>query len=245
MNMKKIALILTIILTLTPLVWGQSNVNEMHLKRIHGETVLRIDASGPFQYSHQIENAKDGKPFRIIVDVFPAIHNFGQKIFGKLPVSIVTSLRTSQYATKPEKIVRVVLDLQKSAAYRIEKSGNYIFVYIPDTQTAEFPEWASSVPKTVSTDKPTVAAVESKSETKTVTVESKPPVTVAKTEVKSPVVAVAKADNKSAQTKTPAVSEAKAETKTVSKPVVAEVKSESTPSRTAKSRQNPQVNQDR
>lgn len=144
MNNKIFAILTAIILILTAAVLADSGIDKLHLKRINGETVLKIDASGPFQYTHQIEEAKDGKPFRIIIDFFPAVHHLGQKIFANLPASIIASLRTSQYATKPEKIVRVVLDLQKSSIYRIEKSGNCAFVYIPDNEHADFAEWASS-----------------------------------------------------------------------------------------------------
>jgi hypothetical protein len=123
---------------------AESSVDGLRLKSINGETVLKIDASGPFQYSHQVEEAKDGKPYRVIVDIFPAAHKLKQKIFADLPASIIKAVRTSQYSVKPEKIVRVVLDLKTTAVYRIEKSGDFIFVYIPDSENAGFPEWSSA-----------------------------------------------------------------------------------------------------
>ncbi|SYZ72923.1 conserved exported hypothetical protein [Candidatus Zixiibacteriota bacterium] len=142
--MKNIALIISLLLILTPALMAETSIDQLHLKRIHGETVLRIDASGPVQFNHQIKEAENGKPFRVIIDLFPAVHGLGQKSYTQLPQSAIEALRTSQFSVKPEKIVRVVLDLRKSAVYRIEKSGNYIFVYVPDAAAAEFPEWSSA-----------------------------------------------------------------------------------------------------
>lgn len=122
---------------------AESGVEALHLRKINNETVLKIDLSGPFQFSHQSEVAKDGKPNRIIVDLFPAVHKLGHKVFAQLPPSLVTSIRTSQFAVQPEKVVRVVLDLQEQAIYRIEKSGNFVFIYIPDN-SPDFAEWASN-----------------------------------------------------------------------------------------------------
>ena len=157
--MKIKYLILSIaILLLASAVFADVNLDRLQLKRANGETILKIDVSGPFQFTHQIEDAKDGKPFRVIVDLFPAVHNLGQKIFAALPPSIVTSIRTSQYAVKPEKVVRVVLDLKEPSVYRIEKSGNFACLYIPDSKTADFPEWASASDNPIPTPAPVVTA---------------------------------------------------------------------------------------
>src|SRR3989304_3544509 len=96
---KRISIIFVTFLALTAVsALAETAVDALHLKKINNETVLKIDLSGPFQFSHQAEVAKDGKPHRIIVDLFPAVHNLGQKVFAKLPQSLVASIRTSQYA---------------------------------------------------------------------------------------------------------------------------------------------------
>ncbi len=164
--MKKIALVIVLVLFLTPIIMAETTIDQLNLKRIHGETVLRIDASGPVQFNHQIKEAEDGKPFRVIIDLFPAVHRLGQKSYADLPQSVVTALRTSQFSSNPEKVVRVVLDLRKSAVYRIEKSGNYIFVYIPDTDAADFPEWTSVQSKTSGSAPVLASSAKSASETK-------------------------------------------------------------------------------
>jgi hypothetical protein len=157
--MKIKYLILSIaILLLGSAVFADVNLDRLHLNWANGETILKIDVSGPFQFTHQIEDAKDGKPFRIIVDIFPAVHNLGQKIFAALPPSIVSSIRTSQYAVKPEKVVRVVLDLKEPSVYRIEKNGDFAFLYIPDSKTADFPEWSSASDNPIPKSEPPVTA---------------------------------------------------------------------------------------
>lgn len=123
--------------------FADADVERLQLSRQGEEVLLKIDASGSFQFSHQIVEAKGGKPFRVIVDIFPAVHNLGQKSFYELPASVVKSIRTSQFAVTPTKMVRVVLDLKTESAYRIEKINQSIFVYIPDSKASQFPVWSS------------------------------------------------------------------------------------------------------
>ena len=129
---------------IVPAVFADADIDAVQINRQKGETVVKIDASSHFQFTHQIEEAKDGRPFRVIVDFFPAVHKLGQNSFFDLPESIVKAVRSSQYAVSPNKTVRVVLDLNKESMYRIEKSGNAVFVYIPDAAGKNFPVWVST-----------------------------------------------------------------------------------------------------
>ena len=122
---------------------ADADLNELKMNWQKGEIAFEIAAAGPFQFTHQTEQAKDGKPFRVIVDLFPAVHKLGQKSFFDLPQSIVKAVRTSQYSIKPTNTVRIVLDLKAESVYRIEKQGNSVFVYIPDDKTASFAAWSS------------------------------------------------------------------------------------------------------
>lgn len=141
---KKLNIAIFLVLVLSAVsALAETGVEALHLRKINNETVLKIDLSGPFQFSHQSEVAKDGKPNRIIIDLFPAVHKLGKKVFAQLPTSLVTSIRTSQFAVQPEKVVRVVLDLQEQAIYRIEKSGDFVFIYVPDN-SPDFAEWSSN-----------------------------------------------------------------------------------------------------
>jgi len=142
--MKYIPYIVCMLLLIAPAVYADADVDAVQLNRQNGETVVKIDASSHFQFTHQIEEAKDGRPFRVIVDLFPAVHKLGQKSFYDLPSSMVKAIRTSQYAVQPNKTVRVVLDLNSESVYRIEKKGNAIYIYIPDTKAKDFPAWVST-----------------------------------------------------------------------------------------------------
>jgi hypothetical protein len=151
---------IVILLLSAPTALADSNVDKLRLDWLNGEVVAQIDVSGPFQFSHQIEEAKNGKPFRVIVDVFPSIHKLGQKSFLELPPSIIRSIRTSQYSVQPEKTVRIVLDLKSESVYRIEKKGTTIFLYLPDKSNSGFPGWSSvdpgqarRLPQAVKTDR--------------------------------------------------------------------------------------------
>jgi len=142
--MKYILGIVCLILIFATSVMADSDVTELQLSWKNGEMVLKIDAAGSFQYSHQIEEAKDGKNFRIIADLFPAIHKLSERSFLDLPPSIVKSVRTSQYSVEPTKTVRIVLDLKHESVYRIEKVENSLYIYIPDKEISSFPIWSSN-----------------------------------------------------------------------------------------------------
>jgi len=120
-----------------------AKVSRLGLSPQSGETVLRIDVSGPFQFVHETAEAKDGKPFRLVIDIFPAIHDLSQKDFFDLPKTMISSIRTSQYSVKPEKVVRIVCDLDQTAMYRVEKKGSSVYLYLPDKKSGSFTSWSS------------------------------------------------------------------------------------------------------
>ncbi len=176
-NIKYILLPICLFVLLTSTASAVTGVNNLHLFWRGGEMVLQTDVSGPFQFSHQIAEAKDGKPFRVLIDIFPAVHNLKQKIFVNLPPSVIKSIRTSQYAVKPETIVRIVCDLKKESVYRIEKKGLSVFLYIPDKGNSDFPRWTCFDTRDKGTKKAVPEPVESKN--------SRPLVKTPKVKVKS------------------------------------------------------------
>jgi hypothetical protein len=153
-SMKSIFIIILSVLFLAVPFVGASNsanVKQLHLSRADNEIMLRIDVTGTFQYSHQIAEAVEGKPFRVLVDVFPAVHDLDKKDYLTVPSTLVKSIRTSQYSVNPDKIVRVVIDLERTAVYRIDRKGNYIYVYLPDKGGEDFHSWHSSAVKSSQT----------------------------------------------------------------------------------------------
>ncbi len=123
--------------------WGDGELNRLHLDWVNNEVVLQADVSETFQFRHEIAEAKDGKPFRVVIDLFPVIFELSEKKYADIPACIVSALRGSQYAANPTATSRIVLDLNKSSLYRIEKKGNSVFVYIPDSECKGFATWTS------------------------------------------------------------------------------------------------------
>lgn len=124
-----------------------SHISKMELTHDGSFTVLTIQGSDQLQYAHQSVEAKEGKPFRIVIDCLASRHGLPQKEYVDLPRSIIKTIRTSQYATTPEEVVRVVLDLNEETVYRVEAKGQTIKVFVSDQKTSAFPQWSSRAVK--------------------------------------------------------------------------------------------------
>lgn len=141
--MKYKLFIIGLILAVSSLAHADVYVDELQLGYQNGEVVFKIHANGSFQYTHETAEAKDGKPFRVLVDIFPAVHNLDRKDFRSIPISVISLIRTSQYSVKPTKTVRMVLDLKQTSVYRIEKKDQWVYVYIPDGNINTFTDWST------------------------------------------------------------------------------------------------------
>ncbi|MCP4568566.1 MAG: hypothetical protein GY841_13395 [FCB group bacterium] len=128
---------------------ASNNITKLDLTHENGFTVLTISGEDQVRSAHQSVEAKEGKPFRIVIDCLAARHNLPHKMFADLPKSIITSIRTSQYAVQPEEVVRVVLDIADETVYRVESEGNHLKVYVSDPKTATFTAWNSDKAKVV------------------------------------------------------------------------------------------------
>ncbi len=124
---------------------ASSRVTNIELSFQNGQTVARLDVDGTVRFSHQTEVAKDGKPFRVIIDILKGRHHLGAKKFLSLPHCPVRGIRTSQYAVQPEEVVRVVFDMEKETAYQVESDQNSVIVSFPDKTGRSFAPWSSSV----------------------------------------------------------------------------------------------------
>lgn len=122
-----------------------SSVSSIELIYDAGGVRVRIAVQDPKKYTHQIEQAKNGRPYRIILDCLDANHNLGAYNFRSLPQSVISSIRTSQFAVTPRRICRIVLDLKKEAFYRVEEGKNFVDLYVTDRSAKRFPSWNSSV----------------------------------------------------------------------------------------------------
>jgi hypothetical protein len=137
MKVKKILktkLLLTLVIFISSMVagsllWpgsalGSCRINDLSLEKEGNFTKLTIYADQPFEFVHSIAETIDGKPYRVIIDCKDAIHNLPQHNFRSvLPSGTIKGIRTSQFQTEPEKIVRIVLDLAHPAIYKIVENG--------------------------------------------------------------------------------------------------------------------------
>ena len=153
---KTVGLICTMLILAAGSSFGAQLTN-VELSWQDGFTVARLDVQGPVRFSHQTEEAKDGRPFRVIVDVLSATHHLGQKNFSNLPSCPVARIRSSQFSVTPEKVVRVVFDMNQETVYRVDSDERGVIVYFPDKQGSTFAAWSSAgepVEKTSSPNKP-------------------------------------------------------------------------------------------
>ncbi|UCB51693.1 MAG: AMIN domain-containing protein [Candidatus Zixiibacteriota bacterium] len=99
---------------------GSSRIQNISLKKEGNFTKVTVYADKPFEFSHFTEEAKGGKPYRLIIDCRDAIFDLPQNNFKTgLPAGTIKTIRTSQYQAAPERIVRVVLDMKAPAVYKV------------------------------------------------------------------------------------------------------------------------------
>ena len=143
--MKK--LLTFVIVTVALLAAGQafaSQVTSVELSCFQGSTVASINVEGTVRFTHQTEEAKDGKPFRVIVDILSATHMLGANNFMSLPNSPVKAIRSSQYSVKPEAVVRVVFDMETEQVYRVDSDNKKITLNFADKSKRQFASWSTA-----------------------------------------------------------------------------------------------------
>jgi hypothetical protein len=99
-------------------------INDISLEKPDKFTKLTIHAEKPFEFVHSALEEKEGKPYRVVIDCKDAIHNLPQHNFrSDLPSGTIKAIRTSQFQTEPERIVRIVLDFDEPVIYKVVESG--------------------------------------------------------------------------------------------------------------------------
>jgi hypothetical protein len=141
MKRSTVYLVVAILLAAGPLY--AARVTNIQLSHQDNTTVARIDVEGQVRFTHQTEIPKDDKPHRLIVDILTATHDLGAQSFHDLPACGIKAIRTSQFAVNPEKIVRVVFDMDGPPLYRIESNGKSVIVSFTDKSTTGFATWSS------------------------------------------------------------------------------------------------------
>ncbi len=126
--------------------WGSCRIQNISLKKEGNFTKVCVYADKPFEFLHSTEEAKDGKPYRVIIDCKDAVFGLPQHNYKNgLPPGTIKSIRTSQYQAVPERIVRVVLDLKSPVVYKVtEPETQYeASIAILTTQDPDFPMWVA------------------------------------------------------------------------------------------------------
>ncbi len=151
-NVTKLSVIILIILFAwmfsfsSDSAWGSCRIENISLKKEGNFTKVCVYADQPFECIHSTEEAKGGKPYRVIIDCKDAIFGLPQHNYKKgLPPGIIKAIRTSQFQTVPERMVRVVLDLKGPVVYKVTdpESENEASIAILTTQYPDFPLWVA------------------------------------------------------------------------------------------------------
>ncbi len=133
-------------------------VTNLHMVKNGQFTELTIATDGKCDFTHQIVEEAANKPYRIVVDIKDAVHGLPQHAFASLPVGMVRQIRTSQFSTDPEKVVRVVIDAVGSLTYKVKSGDNGVTLFLNTPSDQDFPLWSAvaggPAPVLVNTDPP-------------------------------------------------------------------------------------------
>lgn len=133
------------------LLWAETHVQNITLQREREYTNVTILADAPFQFNHFIEEKKEGKPYRVVIDCLNAVNSLPQKNFQDLPQGIISSIRTSQYQTTPDRVCRIVLDLKNSVVYKVVKGAEdkEVTLAFSTPQEPAFQTWSTAQGKSL------------------------------------------------------------------------------------------------
>jgi hypothetical protein len=125
---------------------GSCRIKNISLKKEGKFTEVSVYADKHFEFSHFTEEAKGGKPYRVVIDCQDAIFDLPRNNYKvELPPGSITAIRTSQYQVDPERIVRVVLDLKGPLVYKLTnpETENEASIAILTTQDPDFSMWVA------------------------------------------------------------------------------------------------------
>jgi hypothetical protein len=126
---------------------AQSTLENIAISKIGDSILVDIIMSAPCQYEHSLTKVI---PERIVIDLKKAINNWPQKNFTRLPLKTLSGVRTSQYQETPERIARVVLDVNRPITYKVEDLPNGIRIKLPAVaEENDFAIWQARGPKRV------------------------------------------------------------------------------------------------
>jgi hypothetical protein len=144
--MRILAIIMTTIL------WfgvglAQSTLENIAISKLGDSILVDIILSEPCQYEHSLTKVT---PERIVVDLKKTINSWPQKNYTRLPLKTLSGVRTSQYQETPERVARVVLDVNRPVTYSVTNLPSGIRIKLPAvTGENNFALWQARGPKKV------------------------------------------------------------------------------------------------
>lgn len=149
--------------------WGTSTatvrVTDISLQKNSQFTEVTLTCDGAAEFTHQIVEATANKPYRIVIDVKDAVPGLDRLSYKNLPSGSIKQIRTSQYTTDPEKVVRVVLDVAGTLTYKVKGNGNTFTLQIDTPADKDFPRWSAAGGSAATALAETNAQTSAKSET--------------------------------------------------------------------------------
>lgn len=124
--------------------WASTDIKNLVLRHNGSFTELVIPAPSRALCEHFTEDASGDRPFRIVLNLCDAKHLLAQQNFDHLPACVVHRLRTSQFTTSPQPVVRIVLDLAGNATYTVKPEENQLTISIADPDAAPFAAWQAN-----------------------------------------------------------------------------------------------------
>ncbi len=142
--MKKCAIICILLVLAAGLnATGAVRVTNLYLEKNSQYTEFTIACDRDFSFEHQIVEADQNRPFRIVVDVLDAVHRLPQWDFEELPQGSIARVRTSQFSIEPREVVRIVLDVQGALTYKVKKSDNNLTLFVNTPDEPKFQQWVA------------------------------------------------------------------------------------------------------
>jgi hypothetical protein len=144
--MRILAIILTAILWFS-VGLAQCSLENIAISKLGDSILVDIILSAPCQYEHSLTKVT---PERIVVDLKKTINNWPQKNYTRLPLKTLSGVRTSQYQETPERVARVVLDVNRPVTYSVSELPSGIRIKLPAVVgEKEFALWQARGPKKV------------------------------------------------------------------------------------------------
>jgi len=109
-------------------------VNKIIAQRIEGDVLIAISTTGKAEYDILELN----NPPRLVIDLRNATNSLPRKTI-KVKYAQLSQIRTSQYKLTPQRVTRIVLDLNFKQSYDLLTDGNLLKVFLREMEATPSP----------------------------------------------------------------------------------------------------------